>query len=242
MGCVPSSGITEGQRCALTPGLHAASSASPRARLRAAIITFFLLFNTLAALPTPGEASAERLQRPFEREELRRWLRLFRAVGIHTDEDGLARGYVAFSLAVERARSIALAPIEGWFELTQTSQNWRLFGTPGRVVSALRVTAHSAAGDAILYESGDPARRWQADFLEYRRIRALYKPSRRGPPPTYAAFGEQLSRRVFAELPHARRVSIALVQSGVRLPGEASVPGADERRPEHVLSFDRPPA
>jgi hypothetical protein len=210
--------------------------------LRGVIIAYFVIFNVLAAVPSPGEASAERLQRPFEREELRRWAGLFRAVGIDTDPDRLARGYLGFSRTLERARAIALAPIEGWFELTQTGQDWHLFGTPGRTVHALRVTAHAAAGDEILFESGDAARRWNAAFLEYRRIRAIYRPSRRGPPPTYAAFGARLSREVFAALPQARRVTVAFVQSQVRLPGEASSVGADEPRIEHVLTFDRPGA
>jgi hypothetical protein len=233
-------GVTNDQRSIPTGGLG--GRPSRRAKLRAALIAYFVLFNALAALPAPGEASAERLQRPFEREELRRWTGFFRAIGIHTDPDRLARGYLAFSLAVERARSILLAPIEGWFELTQSGQNWNLFGTPGRVVSALRVTAHSAAGDEVLFESGDAARRWNAEFLEYRRIRAVYKPSRRGPPPTYAAFCERLSREIFEALPHVDRVTLALVQSRVRLPGEASPAEVDPPRPEHVLTFARPRA
>jgi hypothetical protein len=233
-------GVTDDQRSNSAGGLEARPSR--RAQLRAAVIAYFVLFNALAALPTPGEATAERLERPFEREELRRWTGFFRAIGVDTDPDRLARGYVAFSLAVERARSIVLAPIEGWFELTQSGQNWHLFGTPGRVVSALRVSVHSAAGEEILFESGDAARRWNVDFLEYRRIRAVYKPSRRGPPPTYAAFGERLSREIFQALPHVDRVTLALVQSHVRLPGEAGPAEGGSAQPEHVLTFERPRA
>lgn len=229
---------TNGQRSALTSG--AGAPASRRARLRAAIIAYFVLFNALAALPLPGEASAERLQRPFEREELRRWAGMFRAVGVDVDPDRLARGYLSFSIAVERARAAVLWPIEDWFELTQTGQNWHLFGSPGRTISALRVVAHSASGDEILYESGDEVRRFEADFLEYRRIRAAYKPSRRGPPATYFAFAERLSRQIFAALPHVDRVTLAFVQRRVRLPGEADAPdGSGEPRIEHALSFER---
>lgn len=233
-------GVTDEQRPTLGGGLEARPSR--RAKLRAALIGYFVFFNALAALPTPGEASSERLQRPFEREELRRWTGFFRAIGIDTDPDRLARGYLAFAVAVERARSIVLTPIEGWFELTQTGQNWHLFGTPGRLVSALRITVHSAAGDEVLFESGDAARRWNADFLEYRRIRAAYKPSRRGPPATYAAFAERLSQEIFQALPHAERVTLALVQRRVRLPGEAAPAEAVAPRVEHVLTFERPRA
>jgi hypothetical protein len=233
-------GVTDDQRSTPPGGVEARPSR--RAKLRAALVAYFVFFNALAALPTPGEPSAERLQRPFEREELRRWTGFFHAIGIDTNPDRLARGYVAFSRAVERARSIVLAPIQGWFELTQSGQNWHLFGTPGRVVSALRVTVHSAAGDEVLFESGDAARRWNVDFLEYRRIRAIYKPSRRGAPPTYAAFGARLSREIFRALPHVDRVTLALMQSRVRLPGEAGPAEAELARPEHVLTFERPRA
>jgi len=240
---VSSPGVTDGQRSIPAPGLEHAAPASARARLRAAIIAYFVFFNALAALPTAGEPSAERFQRPFEREELRRWTGLFRAVGIDTDPDRLARGYLTFARGVERARALVLAPIEDWFELTQSGQDWHLFGSPGRIVSALRVTAHSATGDEVLYESGDASRRWNADFLEYRRIRAAYKPSRRGPPATYAALAERLSRQIFAERPQVDRVTLAFVQTRVRLPGEENTPeGTEGEHLEHVLTFGRPGA
>jgi hypothetical protein len=214
------------------------------------LITFLLLFNVLAALPTPGEPSLERLQRPFERAELERWTQLFRSLGVDTDPDRLARGYLAFSRWVEQARGVALTPIAAWMSLTQTHQGWRLFGTPDRAVSALRITAHvdaTAAGaghDDVLYESGHAERRWRANFLEYRRIRAEYNPSRRGPPDTYAAFAKRLSDELFATRPDVSRVSVALVNTRVRLPAEAprgTDAAVDEaEQVEHVLEFARP--
>jgi hypothetical protein len=213
-----------------------------RARARAAVIAFFLFFNALAALPTPGEPSLERLQRPFEQDELRRWAGLFRSLGIDMDPARLGQGYVTFALWVEQARAVALSPIAGWMELTQTQQGWRLFGTPERAVSALRVTAHSARGDEVLYESGNAERRWHAAFLEYRRVRAEYNPSRRGPPPTYDAFGRRLSDEIFATLPHVARVTIALVGTRVRLPHEPAPDAPRGEQVEHVLEFARPGA
>jgi len=210
------------------------------ARARAAIIAFLVFFNTLAALPTPGEPSPERMQRPFEQAELRRWAAFFQSLGVEMDPERLARGYLAFSRGVEQARAVALAPIAGWQGLTLTHQGWRLFGTPDRVVTTLRVTAHSASGDEVLYESGNPARRWNAAFLEYRRIRADYNPSRRGPPPTYAAFGQRLGAEIFATMPQVVRVSVALVDTRTRLPHEPASPQDSIERVEHVLELARP--
>jgi hypothetical protein len=214
------------------------------ARARAAVIAFFVLFSALAALPTPGDPSPERLARPFEREELQRWSGLLVSVGIDTDPDRLGQVYLAFSSWVMRARALCLAPIEGWMALTRTHQAWRLFGTPDRNVSALRVTAFSAGGGQVLYESGHPERRWNASFLEYRRIRAAYNPSRRGPPPTYGAFAKRLSDEVFASLPDVTRVTIALVERRVHLPHEKAPPEGSVplEREDHVLEFTRPGA
>jgi hypothetical protein len=214
------------------------------ARARAAVIAFFVLFSALAALPTPGEPSPERLARPFEREELQRWSGLLVSVGIDTDPDRLGQVYLDFSSWVMQARALCLTPIEGWMALTRTHQAWRLFGTPDRNVSALRVTAFSASGGQVLYESGHPERRWNANFLEYRRIRAAYNPSRRGPPPTYGAFAKRLSEEVFSSLPDVTRVTVALVEKRVQLPHEVAHPEGSValERVDHVHEFTRPGA
>jgi hypothetical protein len=213
------------------------------ARARAAVIAFFVLFNVLGALPTPGEPAPERLERPFEREELQRWAGLLNRVGINTDPSRLGRAYLVFSSWVLRARTLCLAPIDGWMALTQTHQGWRLFGTPDRNASALRVTAHSAGGAEVLYESGNLERRWNAALLEYRRIRAAYNPSRRGPPPNYDAFARRLSAEIFSSMPHVVRVTVALVERRIRLPHEAEgSPVSAGERVGYVLELTRPGA
>lgn len=219
-------------------------------RARAALIAFVIFFNVLAALPTAGEPSLERLQRPFERAELQRWTQLLLSLGLNTDPDRLAQRYLTFSRWVEQARGVALMPIAGWMSFTQTHQGWRLFGTPDRAVSALRITAHVASSsaasdgaDLVLYESGHAERRWHADFLEYRRIRAEYNPSRRGPPETYAAFARRLSDEIFATRPEVSRVTVALIGTRVRLPHEAPDDSPEHAEQiEHVLELVRPGA
>ena len=207
------------------------------AKWRAALIAYFVFFNVLAALPTAGTASAERLARPFEQGELRRWSALFQSVGIDTEPDRLAESYLGFSRALERTRALALTPIQGWMSLTQTGQSWRLFATPDQNANALQITAHSAGQSQVLYLSGDPERRWNAALLEYRRIRAAYNPPRGGPPHTYPALSERLSEQIFASMPEVARVTVAIVQSRVALPGETPDPARNEA---HVLEFSRP--
>jgi hypothetical protein len=213
------------------------AASTRRAKARAAVIAYFVLFNVLAAVPTPGTASAARLAQPFEQAELRRWSALFHAIGMDVEPNRLAESYLTFSLALERARALLLVPIQGWLWLTQTAQSWRLFGTPDQYANALTITAHAAGQSSVLYESRNPARRWNAALLEYRRIRAAYNPTRSGPPHTYPALAERLSERVFESMPEAERVSIAFLQSRVPLPGEAPDLAINEA---HRLEFSRP--
>jgi hypothetical protein len=227
-------------------------SSTRRAQLRAAVIGYFVFFNLLAALPTLGTPSAERLERPFEQQELRRWAGLFAAFGIELQPEWLAHVYLLISSSLAHARAVALTPIEGWLSLTQTEQSWRLFGTPDEYRTVLRISAYSPAAELaadraapertereeVLYESGNPARRWNAPLLEYRRIRAAYNPSRSGPPGTYAGLGQHLSEQIFRSLPRAVRVRIVLDRSRIALPGEAPDPTHEE---QYVLEFTRPP-
>jgi len=207
------------------------------AKLRATVITYFVLFSVLAAVPSLGTPSAERLERPFEREEMRRWTGLFQALGVEMDPERLGRIYLSLSSAVAQSHAVALWPIDWWFSLTQTGQNWRLFATPDASVSALRISAQSSGREDVLYESGDSARRWNAGLLEYRRIRAAYNPTRSGPPPTYPGLSRRLSEQIFGSMPEVERVRVALVRSRVFVPGEA--PDV-QREEEHVLEFSRP--
>jgi hypothetical protein len=210
---------------------------SHSAQLRAAIIAYFVFFNVLAALPTLGVPSAERLERPFERAELRRWGRMLAALGIEISEEQLAQLYLSLARGALDAHELVLEPIAGFASLTQTGQNWRLFGTPDEYRSALRISAFAGEREELLYESLSHERRWNADRLEYRRVRAAYKPSRAGPPATYEGLGLRLSEQLFAERPELSRVRIVLDRSRISLPGEAPDPAHEE---QHVLEFSRP--
>jgi hypothetical protein len=217
-----------------------ADSVSPsrrRAKLRAAVIAYFVFFNVLAALPSPPVPTPERLARPFERAELRRWATLFEAVGMDVEPTELAQGYVAFAGAVQRTRAVVLEPIQWWMSLVQAGQSWRLFAMADDSANALQITAHSREGEQVLYESGHPARRWSAALLEYRRIRAGYNPSRSGPPHTYPALAERLGELVFETMPDVERVTVSLLRSQVALPGEAP---AQPREATHVIELARP--
>ncbi len=210
------------------------------ARARAALISYLIVFNVIAALPIPRNASPERLERPFEREELRRWTELLRMAGIDISAPELAQAYVAFAEACMRARAIAVQPIEGWMSLTQTDQVWRLFATPDEEAYALSITLHTASGSELLYESGNPERRWSAALLEYRRVRAGYNPTRTAPPHTFAGLAERASERIFASRPDAERVTFALMSRRIPVPGRDTSSSLGPARQRHVIELSRP--
>lgn len=209
------------------------------ATARALLIAYFIVFSVIAALPTPGNASHERLARPFEREELRRWAELFGSAGISVTPEELGRAYIAFSKAYYRARELVLSPIQGWMSLTRTDQSWRLFGTPDEDAYALTITAHSAAGDELLYESGNPERSWNAALLEYRRIRADYNPTRSAAPRELGGLARYLAERIFESRPDAERVTVALVKRRIPLPGRDAASGLGAGEPRHVIELSR---
>jgi hypothetical protein len=206
-------------------------------KLRAAIISYFLFFSVLAAVPATGGSSAERFERPVVRAELERWARLFESVGFDVDPARLQAGYLRFAGAVEHLREFALWPIAWWFELTQTGQGWRLFGTPQERPNALVVSVHSGGVERVLYQSGDPERRWHEDLFGYRRVRAAYNPQRGSAPPTYEGFVARVGELAFRELSDAERVSVSLIESHTTLPGQAADPA---RVQSHLHELQRP--
>ncbi|MET0412771.1 MAG: hypothetical protein ABW217_15815 [Polyangiaceae bacterium] len=207
-----------------------------RSRVRAALIAYFVLFNVLGALPSAGSPSPERLERPRERAELSRWSRLFDAVGLELEPERLKELYLVFAARVEQARAGLVSPIAWWMELTQSHQSWRLFAMPHDHPSALEIIVSRKGEDELLYRSGDDEHGWGTGVLEYRRVRAAYKPSQLGPPGTYDGFAQRISERIFDEQPDVERVSVSLVRRHVTLPGKT--PDAERERTS-VITFTR---
>jgi hypothetical protein len=206
--------------------------------LRAVLLLALVVLNTLATLPSFGTASAERLQRPFEQEELGRWHAQAQRLGLEVSREQLTERYLAFASKVAEARALVLAPLSWWTSWTQTVPGWNLFGTPDDFSPAFRLSAWDPSGERVLYESGVAEQSWQASLLGYRRLRAAYNPSRSGTPSTYPGLCQRLSERVFREQPLVERVRCAIVRRAVPLPGKAP-----RREPEEqqVIDVTRPP-
>ena len=205
-------------------------------KIRAAIIAYFILFNLIAAIPTPGHISQETLARPINQAELARWVRLFESIGIDTDGERLGNWYLGFAASIERTRQWVVWPIDWWMSFTQTWQGWRLFGMPDERPYALKIAVTRGGKQEVLYQSGVSDKRWNASLFEYRRVRALYNPGNSGPPGTYAGFCARISEQIFEEMPDVDLVTVSLLQSHTTLPGEAPDPEIKETYP---LQFPR---
>lgn len=204
--------------------------------LRAGVIALVVLFSVIAAIPTPGNFTHETLKQPTVREQLLLWLRILNVLGSSVTEQELGDGYVAFAQGLQRVRRTLLKPYNGLSRITGTQQGWALFATPDTRPARLVVRARIGKRVRLLYRSGDAEHDYDADFLEYRRVRALYNPSRSGPPATYAGFAERLSERIFDAFPDAREVTVSLEYNRITLPGEAEAGEAEEA---DKLSFRR---
>lgn len=204
--------------------------------LRAAVIALVVSFGVLAAIPTPGNFTHETLKQPVVREQLLQWLRILNFLGSSVTEAELGDGYVAFAQGLQKVRGTLLKPYNTVSRISGTQQGWALFATPDTRPARLVVRARLGKRFRLLYRSGDAEHDYDADFLEYRRVRALYNPSRSGPPATYAGFAERLSERIFDAFPDARTVTVSLEYNRITLPGEEEAGDAEET---NKLSFER---
>jgi hypothetical protein len=198
-------------------------------KLRAFVLTAVIAFNVIAAYPTPGDITEEKLRDGAAKTELARWVKRLRTLGYDTDADRLGRAYVAFANGVNRTRDFVLAPVASIMELTGTQQGWRLFAMPNERPHVLRVIGERGGKRRVLYETWSTSRTLLGGTLEFRRVRALYNPSSQNMPNTYDAFARRLSERVFELKPELDAVTILLERRHTTLPGDPPDPEREER-------------
>lgn len=206
--------------------------------IRAAVIAFVIVFNVIAAVPVPRQVSRDELRTPQRQTELVRWVGLFHSLGVDTEPERVADGYVDVVESAARVQNVALRPVAWWMSLTQTSQGWRLFGLPSERPHALRISVTRGGGAEVLYQSSS-AHVWNADLLEYRRVRALYNPHVGVAPPTYSGFCERAGDRILSTMPDVDVVSCSLLQTHTTIPGEQPDDSVVELSP-HVVTRARP--
>lgn len=199
-------------------------SVSPRARLRAALITVALVVHGVAALPVPHVVRPRELLDPVAQEEVRRWVDRLAAVGIERTPEALGAEVVQWSGALGRAHRRLLAPARPLFRWTGTGQGWALFANPDTHPSRLEVAWHRGDVEQVVYRRLDPQLDWQADVLGYRRIRGLYDATsaRHHATPTVRRLADWLAQRV--EDPEVDGVTVRFVATPLAVPSRRRPP------------------
>jgi hypothetical protein len=131
------------------------------------------------------------------------------ADGCPLPKDALHRADLLGALA--RARASVLAPSQPLAKALDVDQQWVLFRSLSRRRFRLCVEGRTAAGDwALLYRAGDDDHTWNADVLDYRRVRGAYNPYGQRIRRAYAGFARWIGDRVLAEHPDMQAARVRL--------------------------------
>jgi hypothetical protein len=80
------------------------------------------------------------------------------------------------------------------------SQRWSLFSAPDENRFRMWIEARAARGSwQILFRAHDPLHDYQADLIEYRRLRGAWNIYKRGPNAGYPLFVDWISRTIFLD-------------------------------------------
>ncbi|MEQ8280010.1 MAG: hypothetical protein RMA76_42705 [Deltaproteobacteria bacterium] len=205
--------------------------------LRAAILSFFIVFSVLSAVPTPGNVTMQKINLKTNRAELLRWVKILDGWGIEVEPDELAQWYVDLAKDLEGIKRTVVAPIGPVQAWTKTHQGWRLFGMPDERPFSLQIVASFGGERRVLYRTASDEHDWNDALFRFRRIRGSFNPGNLYAPGTYDGFARNVSAMVFEEFPDADEVIISMIQTHTTLPGKPKDPTAEER---YVRTFTRP--
>lgn len=181
--------------------------------LRAAIALSVVVVCVVAALPMPGPGSRSSLNSVNAQQELQTWVELLANVGWTTDKRTLGEQVMWLGTSARSARGAVVDPFEPLFRITQSQQGWGLFAYPDVRPHRLIIEGRRRHGDyEVLYRSSDDQADWLASFLEYRRVRAMYKPGLSSPP-GYTAVATEIARRLYRDYPDMTLVRVRFTRS-----------------------------
>jgi hypothetical protein len=206
--------------------------------LRAALITLVMASQCVSAFPQ-RPLDAEQLARPEAQRNLRRLGRVLRPLG-ERDPAELEHWVTQLSRSQVALRSSLLAPVAPLIHATAVRQQWHLFLTAKDRVYRLRIDAKTSQRPETwqtLYSTNQTDVLGLADVLDYRRLRAIYSPSRTGVSKQYPAFVDWLMQRVWSEHSElsALRVGLEPIELGravAQPPGAELAYAVERERPE----------
>jgi hypothetical protein len=106
------------------------------------------------------------------------------------------------SLRLYDLQHFLLAPFAPIKETFGINQRWALFSSTGPLRHRMWVEARSGDGPwTLLYRAQDEEHVFLSETLEYRRVRNVWNPNRRGAKPLYPAFAAWMARQIFLDQP-----------------------------------------
>lgn len=193
-------------------------------KLRAALIALAAAVSLLEGCPTPRTSHAV-LATPVYRAELARWSAILGGLGVELSPSELGQSVVTLSESVNALHRTLLFPFRPFFDALGVSQRWSLFPIADTHPVWMHVEARCAGARdfSLVYRPNDPDADWEADVLEYRRVRATWNPSIRGPRDAQPAFVDWVARRLFDQRPECDAVRVRYRTMTLPAPGETGV-------------------
>ena len=174
--------------------------------MRAVLLTVVVVHAIIYGIQTPVMSEA-RLEHPY-------WQPLIARVQTLTDDtEAESRARVAaYSATLADVKGRVTMPLQWAYGLLLAGQTWNMFSGSEKRSFQLYVEMRRAGSDTweTLYTVHDPDADFEAERLEYRRIRAAYIAFDHGTPGPYYPFCRWIAKRVFYTFSDAEEVRVRM--------------------------------
>lgn len=203
-------------------------------RLRAILVAYLVVGNLIGAIPTV-DMKEEALEQPnFWRGELEPWVEALRPMSGITDEEArYATARHVLWTYHQLMRGVRF-PIQPFFDLTRTNQQWGLFAVVSQHPERLVVEVRRNGEWEVLYRKLDPEHAWHDEQLRYRRIRGVWDSVKDEPKGTYKRLTYWIARMVFTEQADVDRVRVVLERTQLDYPWNPPDPTVTRRAEKYL--------
>lgn len=119
---------------------------------------------------------------------------------------------VAFTEGTAETQRVLLLPVDWFYQRLHTIQRWNMFSGAAFVTYRMQVEVRGpdTRDWEVVYREFDDDARFEADRVEYRRVRAAYSTFAGEHPAPYGSFVRWIAGRVFAERDDVQEVRVRM--------------------------------
>lgn len=203
---------------------------TPRAWIRAALITLALVVHGIYAAPLPSRVTRADLDSAEGREEVDRWMTFVEGAGIPLTRAQIEETTMAWTGALADLHKALRAPFYDALKLTGTGQAWALFASPDSHPHRLEVYVEEGGVWRPIYRRNHPGLAWRDATFRFRRVRGLYDGSTGKSRVEYWNFTRWVAREALLDFPNATAVRVQMVRTHTVLPWETPDPRETARQ------------